>query len=103
MMPGTVWTVARNLQVFSEHVVISFSNIIFAASGKDTLQGALFVHIQDKEIRKGEREGASFSTNVKSLGLLVEFFICDEGSLGCAQGWVPNVGQDYSHPLLRYM
>lgn len=54
-------------------VVISFSNIIFAASGKDTLQGVLFFHIQGKAIKKGEREGPLFSTNLKSLGLLVDF------------------------------
>lgn len=63
-------------------VVISFSKIIFAAPGKDSLQGVLFVYVQGKEIKMGEREGALFSTNLKSSGLLVEFFICDEVSLG---------------------
>lgn len=58
-------------------VVISLSNIIFAASGKDILQGAFFVPVQGKEVKKSEREGALFSRNLKCLGLMADFFICD--------------------------
>lgn len=71
-------------QVFPEnvccHLILQFFSIIFAALGKDTLQSAWFVHVQGKEI-KGEKEETLFSTNVKSLGLLAKFFICDEGGL----------------------